>query len=251
MTGGAMTSDHEQMQSLLGAYALHAVEPDEARLLDEHVAGCPRCRAELTGYLRAAPLLGSTSEEPPAGLWDEVASTIGDGRAADMPTQVRRALWRRRWWSVGPTLAAAFGVVVVVLGTLVGTLATGVIGGGNGPNGTPAQLVHDAAIAAMAGPHRTIALQEPGGRARADVVIASGTRGFFVPLSLPELGRGRTYQLWASVRGAAVSLGTVGGRAQTVAFHVEPAMAAFMITAEPAGGVAQPDSPVLAVGRNL
>ena len=241
MTGrDDMTRVHDDVQSLLGAHALHAVEPDEAEAIEAHVAACPRCRAELDGYLRSAPLLGSVADEPPEGLWSEIRTTIGDHRTEAVPLQIRRALGRRHRWTSGSAVAAAAALVVALAAT-VGVLVSG-------SPGTPGQRVRDAARAALAGPHTLTELRAPGGAALAEVVVVRGTDGFFVPIALRDLPAGRTYQLWASVRGTAVSLGTVGGRAQVVSLHVDRSMRAFMLTAEPAGGVVQPDGAVLAAG---
>ena len=241
-----MTPDHEDLQSLLGAYALHAVEPDDASRLEEHLAVCPRCRAELAGYLRTAPLLGSTHEEPPSGLWEDIVSTIGDRRAASLPPQVRRAVSPRRRRGSRMPLLAALAAAVIVLAAATGALWSGLVGQ---PGGSPAARLGEAATAAGSGRHLTVDLTGPGGRRAAKVIIAAGDRAFLVPEALPSLPPGRTYQLWASVRGAPVSLGLVGSPAEIVEFDAQPVMAAFMITAEPSGGVAQPDSPVLAIGR--
>ena len=45
---------HEDIQELLGAYALHAVDPDEAELVERHLETCPRCRAEVEGHREVA-----------------------------------------------------------------------------------------------------------------------------------------------------------------------------------------------------
>ncbi len=36
---------HEQVQELLGAYALDALDGDEAAPVEPHLTGCPRCTA--------------------------------------------------------------------------------------------------------------------------------------------------------------------------------------------------------------
>ncbi|MDE3087425.1 MAG: anti-sigma factor [Acidobacteriota bacterium] len=239
-----MTDPHETVQSLLAAYAFHAVEAEEAAEIETHVATCPRCREELDGYLRAAPLLGSVADEAPEGLWAEIRATIGDRRTEAVPSQLRRALGGRRRWPFASPLTAAVVAVVLALGVAVGILASDLAGS----PASPGQRLRDAAAAALSGPHTLTPLRTPGGRVVAEVVVTNGAEGFFVPVALPRLPSARTYQLWASVRGAAVSLGTVGARAQVASVHVEPSVHAFMITAEPSGGVAQPDSAVLATG---
>ena len=37
--------DHDAIAELSGAYALDAVTPDEARAVEEHLAGCAACGA--------------------------------------------------------------------------------------------------------------------------------------------------------------------------------------------------------------
>ena len=60
---------HEEASELLGAYALHAVEPEEHTQLEEHLATCPRCRAELDGLREVAGFMGNSVESLPEGLW--------------------------------------------------------------------------------------------------------------------------------------------------------------------------------------
>ena len=55
---------HEAASELLGAYALDAVDGAERSDLEEHLATCPRCRAELDGLREAAAALGNSVEPP-------------------------------------------------------------------------------------------------------------------------------------------------------------------------------------------
>ena len=65
--------DHDEIQELLGAYALHAVDTDEAAEIYDHLRSCPRCRAEVVVHRETAALLVDTHLEPPADLWDTSA----------------------------------------------------------------------------------------------------------------------------------------------------------------------------------
>jgi hypothetical protein len=58
-----MEHDH----SSLAAYALGALDPDEARAVDSHVAGCAECRAELAEFAAMEAALG---EVPPEAFLD-------------------------------------------------------------------------------------------------------------------------------------------------------------------------------------
>ena len=69
---------HVDASELLGAYALDAVEPDEAAAIEAHLETCPRCRAELVSHREVVGLLAYAGQEAPEGLWDRVVSRIND-----------------------------------------------------------------------------------------------------------------------------------------------------------------------------
>src|SRR5580692_982792 len=104
-----MMMEHDEIESLLGAYALDAVDPDEALEIEAHLSTCPRCRAELAAHREVAALLGNSGSEAPHGLWDRIASQLGD--EADVPApgaliaSLRRPARRQRF--IRPALAAA------------------------------------------------------------------------------------------------------------------------------------------------
>ena len=56
---------HAEIAELLGAYALDAVSPDEAAEIEEHLAECPRCRAEVSAHREVAGVLGNLSGTAP------------------------------------------------------------------------------------------------------------------------------------------------------------------------------------------
>ena len=60
----------------LAAYAVDALDDPERAAVDEHLAGCLACRAELVGHIEAlASLTGD--ERPPAAVWERIAADIG------------------------------------------------------------------------------------------------------------------------------------------------------------------------------
>jgi anti-sigma-K factor RskA len=69
---------HEDVESLLGVYALDALEPDEAAAVEAHVAICPRCRAELDAHREMAAALGNTVVALPPDLWDRIAERVAE-----------------------------------------------------------------------------------------------------------------------------------------------------------------------------
>jgi anti-sigma factor RsiW len=120
-------SEHDRTQ--LGAYALGALEPDEVREVDEHLATCAECRAEVAELAEMKDFLGEVPPEafldgPPEGGDLLLQRTLREVRAlasepepapAQTPTPVKR---RSRWLLV----AAAF---VLIAGALGGGVALG------------------------------------------------------------------------------------------------------------------------------
>ncbi len=109
-------SEHERTQ--LGAYALGALEPDEARELDEHLATCPECRAELAELEEMKQFLG---EVPPEAFLDGPPED-GDLLLQRTLREVRETTPVRKKRTPWLLLAAA---VVVVAGALGGGVLIG------------------------------------------------------------------------------------------------------------------------------
>jgi len=239
-----VTLSHEELQSLVGPYALHALEPDEAEAVELHVEDCPRCRSELYGYTRAVPLLGAASGEAPAGLWTEIVTTIEQPGSLreDISRSVRKAT-RESWWR-SPRLVAAAAVVIAALSVLL--VVSRFQLNNVETRSAQAELRQAAAASTTAPGHVDVRLRGTHKQIVARVVLLPDGTAYLVSSSLPELGPGRTYQLWSSTKGEPVSLGVLGRKPELDAFRVEKGMAALMVTAEPSGGVPQPTSAVLA-----
>ena len=244
--------NHDDLQSLLGAYALDALDPDEASALEAHLAECPRCRAEVAVHRETVALLANVGGEAPPAIWDRIGAEIsfggGTGAAAPpMPTRVVRFRDRRGLARpVAAALAAAAAALIAVLGVStirlehrVNSLRDAVSAGG----------LQQAVAAAVLDPHHTsVRLSSTDGRLFADVVIQPDGNAYLVSSELPPLGSGSTYQLWGISGGEPVSLGLLGDSPRLAAFRVDPAVSRLMVTAEPKGGRPQPDSPVLMQG---
>jgi hypothetical protein len=117
------TSDGGHDRSQLGAYALGALESDEAREVEQHLAGCAECSAELAEFEEMKAFLGEVPPEafldgPPADGDLLLQRTLRAARETAPAEVVRKAKPRRRW-----LLAAA--AVVVVAGALGGGVAIG------------------------------------------------------------------------------------------------------------------------------
>lgn len=243
---------HDRVEELLGAYALDAVDPDEAALVEAHLAECPRCRAEVADHRAVAALLTSGSTEaPPPDLWDRIAADLGDpadrAQAPSAPVldlgRARERRRGRRGLAIGAGVAAALLVVAAVGAVLVdqrrqlddlrGQVAAG--------DGTVAALVADPAA-------RVVELAGPSGASARAVVGADGG-AVLLGAGLPALAEGETYQLWGVADGGdAVSLGLLGPDPGTTGFRLEGPSGTLAVTAEPAGGSPQPTVDPLVTG---
>ncbi len=67
-----------QLDELLGAYALNAVDDSERDSIERYLARSPRARAEVADHLMVAAALGSTPSEAPLPLWDRIVDQLLD-----------------------------------------------------------------------------------------------------------------------------------------------------------------------------
>ncbi len=251
---------HEAIIDLLGAYALDAVDPNEATEIEEHLATCPRCRDEVLQYQQTAAMLADPAGQAPAGLWDGIASRIARPATTETaaPSLVplpaagagQRSPQRRRFSTparVATALAVAAAAAIAVLGVDIGRLdnrLNRVEAAGSAPG------ISQAARAALLDPAAQRTLLKGAGKPAApvaEVVTQSSGAAFLFNGGLHSLPADRTYQLWAISGGRAVSLGLLGPNPTTVAFGVGSAKppAAYAVTVEPrAGSVTPSGAPV-------
>lgn len=251
---------HDQIAELLGAHALHAVEPDEAALVEAHVAECPRCRAELHDHRAVATLLGNSGGDAPDGLWDRIASALeeapppmrldlqaGEGRVVPLAPRRAPEVASARLSTRGRWLAAAAAVVVIAglgavalrqedrISDLQATLAR---------QGTSAE-----AMQALSDPDaRTVELASADGSVSIPAVLLPDGTGYLLAGDLAALGPQRTYQLWGQTDAGLVSLGLLGSNPNdVVAFQGGHEISALAVTDEEAPGVVQSaNQPVVA-----
>lgn len=238
---------HAELQELLGAYALDAVDPDEAAALEAHLAECPSCRSEVAAHREAAAKLGNVGAEAPAQLWDQIAAELTAGSAQPLPSNVVRLPSQRRLVApMAAVFAAAATVVIALLGVSTLHLQSRVDALRNTVNQGGLQ---QAAAAAVLNPdHAVVHLDSADGRLNAEVITLPDGQAYLINSNLPQVSPDRTYQLWGLVGGRPVSLGLLGSLPGLAAFRIEPAVTQLMVTGEPSGGRAAPDPPVLIQG---
>ncbi len=260
--------DHREIQELLGAYALDAVDPDTAAMIDRHLETCLRCSIEVADHHEVAGLLANSGGESPPELWDGIAERLEgsgppswDRLAARLETGGERApgaggvvlngrrRFSRGWFTAtAGVVAVAAAVVAIVLGVRVNHL-NHQVSALSSSSGLGA-----AERAALAQPAtRQVALTAPAGSgspAMVTVVLTPSGTGFVQAHRLPALPSDRTYQLWAVVGGQTISLGLLGPDPTVVPFSVaaDQPIHAFAITDERSGGVVQTTQPPVVAG---
>jgi hypothetical protein len=246
---------HEQMAEMLGAYALHAVEPAEAEVIETHLETCPRCRAEVAEHREVAALLGNTGGDAPEGLWDRIAATLEPSpppmrlAVPEAPAPVVSLSHRRRPSRVAVALAGVAAAVVI------GVLASQVVHQGRELDDVQAALHDDvslrAANAALLDRHaQRTTLSSPDGSVTVEAVLLADGTGYLLVEALQSLDEARTYQLWGQTSSGLISLGLLGADpGAVVPFRASGAVSALALTDEVAAGVPQPTSAPLLMGQ--
>jgi Anti-sigma-K factor rskA/Putative zinc-finger len=246
---------HDEVQELLGAYAVHAMEPAEFEQVEQHLATCAQCTDEVERLLEASAALGMTElAAPTVDLWDRIRtevvpnepgadSGVADPGVADPGVaQVIRLDAARehrrektsRWRLAVASAAAAVAVAVPVTSLVVGSSAPSL-----------AALAESAADQTGT---RTVSLKGPDGTQLAEAVLTASGQGYVREATLPELPDGQTYQLWFIDGDAPVSSGLLGRSPKISAFSARADIDAIAISVEPSAGSTAPSSTPVAVG---
>lgn len=261
---------HEQIEELLGAYALDAVDADERETVELHLRECPRCRAEVADYREVAVLLAHSGSPAPSGVWDRILHELEPSppalRMPAMPPSAAMSLpqvdpaapaevaelatARKRRTGDGSRsrslpgkmmagLLAAAAVVAVVVGFAairqtqrLDKLETSLRDVSIDRVATRA-LTDPAAVSST--------LRSTDGRVATPVVVDDQGKGYLFASKMPQLAPGRTYQLWGQAKGSTVSLGVFDGQTRVVPFQVGEALRTQLqglaVTEETAPGV--------------
>jgi anti-sigma factor RsiW len=231
---------HAEITELLGAWALDAVDPDEAATVELHLATCPRCRHEVAQHRDVAARLAFDGELAPEGVWDRIAASLEESPPPlDMGTIVPIESARRRSGRLTVRVAMAIGaaaaVVIAALGLEVGRL-----------DNRTRQLTaavkrgEDVGRIATEAGTRSVSMRSADGEVTATAYLADGGVAAIDGRQLPPLPSDREYQLWGIDNGTAVSLRLLGDRPGFVTFRVGSGVDHLAVSDEPAGGQVSP-----------
>jgi anti-sigma-K factor RskA len=211
---------------LTASYALDALEPEDARAYEAHLARCDHCREELTSLSEAATALAYATEAPapPADLRARILQQAQRERPNVVPLRPRWAM---------PVAAVAAVAACAAIG--LGIWATSLSGKLDRRDQVIASQERVAQILARSD-SRTISFSQ------GTLVVARTGEAALVLKNLERAGPGRTYEAWIADGGAPQPAGLFDG-GDVVAVPLERPVrtgATVMVTKEKAGGVAAP-----------
>ncbi|HEV7785402.1 MAG TPA: anti-sigma factor [Thermoanaerobaculia bacterium] len=257
-----------RFEELLPAYALGALDADELREMEEHLAGCDECRRQLRLWngdleaLAASVVPVAPSEMTRARI---LRSTAGVAGAAPAPPR------RLPGWAL---LAAAALLAVAVWGVAGQLRMRGdlerLTAERNRLAGQVESLHREVTQAHSEAQRASEALQVVAARGVQTVTLAGleaapraaghtyvnplRRDALFYAFDLPALPSGKTYELWYIAGGKPVAAGTFSVDPQGIGSvkveHVPDvaSIQAWAVTIEPAGGVPQPTGAMVLKG---
>ncbi|MFC4008763.1 anti-sigma factor domain-containing protein [Nonomuraea purpurea] len=177
---------NDDLHTLVGAYAVHALPYAEWVLFEEHLFACPGCGAEVRRLRETVARLAETvAEPPPAALRERLLSAAYRSRTPDDGPTVPL---RRRRSKVMAGLAAVCAAAAVALGVIAVDARRDL-----------ADLTarNDEMIAVLAAPDaETVRRPVASGGTGTVVISRSKGRMVFASSGLAELPDAQGYELW-------------------------------------------------------
>ena len=256
-----------ELDELLAAHALDAVDGDERAQVEAWIARTPRARRDVDELRETASLLTfSADDDVPTDLWTRIEAHLSEAppplrlapiRELDAQREDRdasRARLSRRTWLVGVAAAVAL-VIAVGVGIVearrnsdqdarLAQITAGMHG---------RTMERAATVAAMEPGARVAQLTSSDGTRMASIVTTTEGRGYVVVDKLPKLPDGQTYQLWAlmpeGMQPTMVSVGVLGRNPTVSAFTTDTKVMGYGLTMEDSPGVMVTDQPMMFEGR--
>jgi anti-sigma-K factor RskA len=229
-----MSSD---LHELAAPYALDALDADERKRFERHLAECESCSAQLADLQEAAGALAFVAEgpEPPPGLRDRIldsARAESRGRVVTFP--------QRRWvLPAVATVAAAAALVAVGLGIWASSLSRSL------DRERSAKAGYARALELLSGGAQVKALTDAEGGL---LVTPGGDEAALVVCGLTPAPSDKTYEAWVikgkTPRPAGLFRGGSGCPPVLLDRKV-PTGAIVAVTLERKGGAQKPTGPIL------
>ncbi|MGT2461883.1 anti-sigma factor family protein [Sinomonas atrocyanea] len=183
MTTGEFRQGHEQRMDL-GAYVLGALSQQERQAVEDHLAQCAQCRAELAGLETLPALLDAVPAERAAQIADDAGRAPEPGTA---PRELLARVTRRRraraaaWTASLAAAAAGFFAAGIALGPTLGV--------------RPDQAAPPPPSASATAGATTVTLASGDG-ARVDLALVARAWGTELDLTCRGMPNGGAYTVW-------------------------------------------------------
>jgi anti-sigma factor RsiW len=219
-----------EQHDLSAAYALDALEPQERREFEQHLAGCERCREELAGLQEAAGALAFAVDAPPppAALRQRILEQARGERQNVVPFRRQRPF---QLVAAAASLAAAAAVALAFWATSLSSD----LDRERSASGDRAALI---AVLLDEGARRV-----PVSGARGTLVVSRSRRAALLLDGLDPAPPGKTYEAWVMKDGEVTPAGlfdTRGGQAAVALDEPVPDGASVAVTIEDDGGADAP-----------
>jgi len=219
--------DNGSPHELAAAYALDALDADERRAYEAHLAGCERCQEDVAPFRETAAALAYDVDLPP--LPETLEHRILNAARAERPNVVPLP---RRWAIPGAALAVASVAAAVVLGIWAAHLSDSL------DHQKQVNKDQKALVDILSDCTKT---QMQGGSAA--VCVAPTQQAALIADSLPAATPNKTYEAWiiagTSVKPAGLFRGGAGRKYLRLTKSV-PSGVTVAVTLERRGGVSAP-----------
>jgi anti-sigma-K factor RskA len=205
--------EDELIHDLAAPYALDALDPEDERTFERHLASCPRCREAVAVFSETAAELAYAVPPvpPPPELRGRITAAVRAEQSQVVPL-------RPRWATAALAAAAVAACAAIGLGVWGAHLHS-----------------------ELSSPGQLQALPLTG--ARGTVVVGRRGEAALVVSGLAAAPAGRTYELWVMRGTSAKPAGLFAGGGATTTVHLrEPVSGGDRVgvTLEPQGGSPQP-----------
>jgi len=220
-------SEHTRWEDDLPAYALDALDADEARAVESHLAGCERCRADLRWLEPAVDVLAESVAQvsPPPRLRKELLEITNHEARTAAGAEPERG-WRN--WALRPVTALAATVLVAA-----GIAGYALRGGDDGAEG-PAPVAFEMA---------------PQAKGATAVLDRHGDSGTLRVTNMPRVEGSEIYQVWIQhgdrVKPSSAFRPDVTGSVEAEIPSNLYGADAVMVTLEPERGRTKPSLPAV------
>lgn len=230
---------HGEIQELLGAYALDAVDQRERDVIEAHLPTCESCRVELDDHRRLAETLRRHAVRV-----SPLASSEANGTAKANHNHIAPSGRLQRW-----ALPAAVAVVAVLVGAV---FAQGQVRYRQLSEASARiERLERAQLAATDPAAVVTALRTPDGEP-ALTVVDRGGGSYAINSALPRLAAGRSYQLWrVDATGAITAAASLGTDPDAVPLSLPARVTGFVITVENTPAPRRPTLPAVASSTGI